>query len=80
MNFSVAVLPGFGCGHLYNFAGAPLEHDETVLAQGRALHGEGGGGTRVPSLEMCILDVCHCVVCRVLDTVRSDLVKEKCII
>lgn len=77
MNFSVAVLSGFGSGHLDDFAGATLKHDETVLAQGRALHREGGGGTGVPGLEMCIFDVSHCVVCRVLDTVRSDLVKKK---
>lgn len=77
MDFGVAVLASFGSGHLDDFAGTTLEHDETVLAQGRALHREGGGGSGVPGLEVCILDVCHCVVCRVLDTVRSDLVKDR---
>lgn len=77
MNFSVAVLSGFRSGHLDDFAGATLQHDETVLAQGGALHREGCGGSGVSGLEVCILDVSHCVVCRVLDTVRSDLVKNK---
>jgi len=42
VNLGVAVLAGLGCGHLHNLAGAVLDDDESVLPQGRALHGVGG--------------------------------------
>lgn len=59
VDFSMTVLSSFRSGHLDNLARTTLEHDETVLAEGRALHGEGGGGTGVPSLEMCVFNVTH---------------------
>ena len=32
-----------------------LEHDEAVLAEGRALHGEGGRRSRGDALELVIM-------------------------
>jgi len=51
MDLGVAVLSGLGGGHLDDLAGAVLDADETVLPQGRALHGVGGGGTRIGGVE-----------------------------
>lgn len=51
MDLSVTVLAGLGGGHVDNLAGAALDHDETVLAQGRALHGKGERGAGVGGLE-----------------------------
>lgn len=62
VDFGVAVFAGFGSGHLDYLAGATLEHHEAVLAERRTLHGEGGRGTGVPGLEVCVLDVTHCVL------------------
>ena len=45
MDLGVTVLAGLGGGHVDNLARAVLDHDVTVLPQGRALHGEGGRGT-----------------------------------
>jgi hypothetical protein len=45
MDLGVTVLAGLGGGHVDNLARAALDNDVTVLPQGRALHGEGGGGT-----------------------------------
>lgn len=39
-----------------------LEHNESIFSQSRALHREGGGGTRISSFEMGIFDVSHCLV------------------
>lgn len=77
MDFSVAVLASLGGGHFNDLARTALQHDESVLAESRALHGEGGRGTGVPGLEVGVLDVAHCAVVSVLEstTVRSDLLE-----
>lgn len=54
----MAVLAGLGGGHLYNFAGTSFQHNMPVLAQTGALHGVGGGGARLASLEVKIV-ICH---------------------
>jgi hypothetical protein len=51
MDLGVTVLSGLGGGHLDDLAGAVLDADETVLPQGRALHGVGGRGTRIGAVE-----------------------------
>jgi len=43
VDLGVAVLAGLGGGHVDNLAGPSLDHDESVLAQGGALNGEGVG-------------------------------------
>lgn len=52
------VLAGLGGGHLHDFARTSLQHHIAVLTQGRALHGVGGGGARLASLEVTI-GICH---------------------
>lgn len=47
VDLGVTVLAGLGGGHVDDLARAALDNDETVLAQSRALHGEGGGGTSI---------------------------------
>ena len=51
MDLSVAVLASLGGGHVDDLAGAVLDNNETILSQGRALHGESGRGARVGGLE-----------------------------
>lgn len=51
MDLSVTVLASLGGRHVDDLAGAALDHDVTVLAQSRALHGEGGRRTGVGGLE-----------------------------
>lgn len=51
MDLGVTVLAGLGGAHLDNLAGAALDHDETVLAERRALHGVGGRGASIGALE-----------------------------
>lgn len=51
MDLGVTVLAGLGGGHVDDLAGAVLDHDEAVLPQGRALHGEGGRGAGVGGLK-----------------------------
>ena len=61
MDLGVAVLAGLRGGHLHNLAGTPLQHDEPVLTQSRALHGEGRGRTGVGGVELGIFHgVSHC--------------------
>jgi hypothetical protein len=60
---------------------AYLDHDETVLAEGRALHGEGGGRTRITSLKIKSL-ICHFVIMelnlqRMTTLLELELVKEQ---
>lgn len=57
-DLSVAVLAGLGGGHLNDLAGSTFQHDEAVLAQGRALHGVGGRRPGITCLEV-ELRVCH---------------------
>ena len=45
MDLGVTVLASLRGRHINDLAGASLDHDVTVLPQGRALHGEGEGGT-----------------------------------
>lgn len=54
----MSVLAGLGGGHLHNFAWTSLQHHIAVLTQSRALHGVGGGGARLASLEVKI-GICH---------------------
>jgi len=51
MDLGVTVLSGLGGGHLDNLARAVLDADETVLPQGRTLHGVGKRGTRIGAVE-----------------------------
>jgi hypothetical protein len=51
MDLGVTVLAGLRGGHLDDLAGTVLDDDETVLPQGRALHGVGGRGAGIGALE-----------------------------
>ena len=51
VDLGVTVLAGLGGRHVDNLAGAALDHDETVLAEGRALHGVGERRAGVGGLE-----------------------------
>lgn len=55
MDLSVTVLSGLGGGHVNDLAGAALDNDVTVLAQGRALHGERQRGAGVGGVELDIV-------------------------
>lgn len=51
VDLGVTVLASLGGAHLDNLAWAVLDDDVTVLAQGRALHGERSRGAGVGGLE-----------------------------
>lgn len=51
VDLGVTVLASLGGRHVDDLAGAALDHDVTVLAQSRALHGVGGRRTGVGGLE-----------------------------
>lgn len=51
MDLSVTVLAGLRGGHVHDLARAALDHDVTVLAQGRALHGEGSRCASIGGIE-----------------------------
>ena len=51
MNFGVAMLAGLGGGHVDDLARAVLNDDESVLPQGRALHGVGSGSASIGRIE-----------------------------
>lgn len=51
MDLGVTVLTSLGGRHVDDLAGAVLDHNETVLSQGRALHGESGRGAGIGGLE-----------------------------
>lgn len=51
MDLGVTVLASLGGRHVDNLAGAALDHDETVLAQSRALHGESERSAGIGRLE-----------------------------
>ena len=51
MDLGVTVLAGLGGGHVHDLAGATLNHDETVLAQSRALHGISRRSASIDGLE-----------------------------
>lgn len=52
VDLGVAVLAGLGGGHFDDLAWTALDNDVPVLPQSRALHGEGGGGTRIGAAEL----------------------------
>lgn len=51
MDLCVTMLASLGGRHIDDLAGTVLDHDEAVLPQGRALHGEGGRGAGIGGLE-----------------------------
>jgi hypothetical protein len=51
MDLGVAVLASLGSRHIDDLARTVLDHNEAVLPQGRALHGEGGRGAGIGGLE-----------------------------
>ena len=55
MDLGVTVLAGLGGGHVDNLARAALDHDEAVLAEGRALHGVSGRRAGVNRLEGVVM-------------------------
>jgi len=68
MDLGVTVLASLGGGHFDNLAWAVLDHDETVLAQSRALHRVRGRGTGIGALEGVLL---------MLGVVGHDVLFEK---
>lgn len=52
VNLSVTVLSGLGGGHVDDLARAALDDNVTVLPQCRALHGVGGRGTGIGTLDI----------------------------
>jgi hypothetical protein len=51
MDFGVTVLASLGGGHVDDLARAVLDHNETVLSQGRTLHRESSGSASIGGLE-----------------------------
>ena len=51
VDLSVAVFASLRGRHVDDLAGAVLDHNEAILPQGRALHGEGGRGAGIGGLE-----------------------------
>lgn len=66
MDLGVTVLAGLGGGHVDDLAGAVLDDDVAVLAQSRALHGEGVRGARIGGAEVEIMLSCKVMLARVL--------------
>lgn len=55
MNLRVTVLASLGGGHVDDLAGAVLDHNETVLAQGRALHRVSRGSASIGAIESVLM-------------------------
>jgi len=55
MDLGVTVLASLGGGHFDNLARAVLDHNVTVFAKSRTLHGVGGRGTGVGALKGVLL-------------------------
>jgi len=55
VDLGVTVLASLGGRHVDDLAGATLDHDVTVLAQSRALHGEGGRRTGISRVELKLM-------------------------
>jgi len=55
VNLGVTVLASLGSAHLNNLAGSFVDDHETVLSEGRALHGEGGRGAGIGRVEAVVL-------------------------
>jgi hypothetical protein len=51
VDLSVAVFASLRGRHVDDLAGAVLDHNEAILPQGRALHGEGGRGAGIGGFE-----------------------------
>lgn len=51
MDLGVTVLASLRGGHVDDLARAVLDHNETVLSQGRALHWVSGRGAGIGGLE-----------------------------
>ena len=51
MHLGVTVLASLGGRHVDDLARATLDHNESVLAESRALHRVSGGGTGIGALE-----------------------------
>lgn len=51
MDLGVTVLTSLGGRHVDDLARAVLDDDESVLSQGRTLHGVGGGCTSIGRIE-----------------------------
>lgn len=51
VDLGVTVLASLGGRHVNDLAGTVLDNDETVLAEGRALHGEGQGRAGIDGVE-----------------------------
>ena len=51
MDLSMTVLASLRGRHVDNLARAVLDHDETILPQGRALHGESSRGAGIGGVE-----------------------------
>jgi len=67
MDLGVTVLASLGGRHVDDLAGTILDHNEAVLPQGRALHGEGGRGAGIGGLESVLM----LGIIRHLDCVRK---------
>lgn len=52
MDLGVTVLASLRSGHVDNLAGAALDYDVAVLAQGRTLHGKGSRGPGIRRAEV----------------------------
>lgn len=52
MDLGVTVLARLGGGHVDDLAGTALDHNEAVLAQGRALHGVGERRAGIGGVEL----------------------------
>jgi hypothetical protein len=52
VDLGMTVLAGLGGGHFDDLAWTAFDDDVPVLPQGRALHREGGRGTRIGAAEV----------------------------
>ena len=55
MDLSVAMLAGLRGAHFHDFAGATLDHNESVFAKSGALHGVSSRGASVGALERVLM-------------------------
>jgi len=60
VDLGVTVLAGLGGGHLHDLAGTTLDHDEAVLPESGALHGEGFRCSGISLSEIEISIISHC--------------------
>jgi hypothetical protein len=79
MDLGVTVLASLGGGHFDDLTGTVLDHNEAVLAEGRALHRVGGRGAGVGALEgmlmlSTMLLACDFdVICRLLEDACANV-------